>query len=264
MMRDGETMINQVIPVTLADGFVVEAVYYGSGTLCLSTQVGCAIGCPFCASGSKGFFRNLTLDEINLQVAVAKERFKPERITLSGIGEPLRNWSVVKLFMQSSDIPVSITTTGTPLNRFKELLSLAHNGVMLSLHSGVVKTHQHLIPKGPNLKELMVTLSEEWQQLSRNNKRKIGINYLVVEGLNDMEEEVVAMAAIMKCFPEATLHLLLCNLVEHSEFKSPSDERLQEMYRFFRDQGIHCRRANRWRRKSDGGCGTLMVSALTD
>ncbi len=255
-------MENQVIPVHLADGYVVESVFYGSGTLCISTQVGCAVGCPFCASGSKGFFRNVTMEEVLQQIKAAEETSHPERVTLSGIGEPLHNWKVTQALIETSGWPVSVTTTGFPLKRFRALLHLPHNGVMVSLHSAVSSTHQRLVPKGPDCDELLACLREEWQRLSRNKKRKIGINYLLLEGINDSPEELEAMAEVMRSLPEATLHLLLCNPMEGSTFRSPPDEQLLEIYHFFREQGIHCRRANSWRRKEDGGCGTLMVRGL--
>jgi len=257
-----ETQANRVFPITLSDGIVVEAVYYGSGTLCISTQAGCAVGCPFCASGSKGLFRNLTLEEVTQQIEHASKSCVPKRLTLSGIGEPLHNWHVTKTLLETHTLPTSITTTGFPLKRLRKLLHLPHNGIMLSLHSAIASTNQQLIPKGPGCQALLELLQEEWPKLSRNKKRKMGFNYLLIEGVNDSEAELHAMAKWMQYFPEATLHLLLCNTVEHAIYKSPPDERLQDIYHFFRTQGIHCRRANSWRRKQDGGCGTLMVREL--
>tara|TARA_B100000609_G_scaffold199511_1_gene203540 strand:- start:18908 stop:19810 length:903 start_codon:yes stop_codon:yes gene_type:complete len=256
------TKENKVIPIQLDDGKVVEAVFYGSGTLCLSTQVGCVVGCPFCASGAKGFFRHLTFDEMMTQIEVATNLCTPERITLSGIGEPLHNWDVTKQLIEDFALPVSVTTTGSPLKHLRKLLQLPHNGVMLSLHSAIEATHKQLIPRGPSCEGLLQTLKEAWPTLSRNKKRKLGINYLLIDGINDSQQELDAMADVMRSFPEVTLHLLLCNTVEHATFRSPPDERLQEIHQFFRDQDIHCRRANSWRRKEDGGCGTLMVRGL--
>lgn len=257
-------MTNRVIPIKLADNFVVEAVYYGSGTLCISTQVGCAVGCPFCASGAKGFFRNLSLDEVLVQIESARKECVPERITLSGIGEPLHNWKVAKQIIESLDLPVSVTTTGYPFNRLRELLSSPHNGVMLSVHSAIPVTHKQLVPRGPDVDELFQVLREEWGKLSRNKRRKVGFNYLLVDGVNVSNVELEAMQNWMSHFPEATLHLLLCNNVDHANFRSPSDDRLQDIYRQFREKGINTRRANNWRRREDGGCGTLMVRGLSE
>lgn len=259
---EAKQLENDVLPVALSDGFVVESVYYGSGTLCISTQVGCAVKCPFCASGSKGLFRNLTFEEVMHQIEVGREAKRPKRVTLSGIGEPLHNWRVTKALLESLDLPVSVTTTGSPIRRFRELLSLPHNGVMLSFHSAIPSTHKRLIPKGPDCEELLSVLEEEWVKLSRNKRRKVGFNYLLLEGINDTHRELEAMASVMSKFSDATLHLLLCNQVEHAEFQSPPDERLQEVYHYFRERGINCRRANTWRRKEDGGCGTLMVRGI--
>jgi len=63
-----DTEENRVLSIPLADGHLVEAVSYGSGSLCLSVQVGCAMGCPFCASGQKGLFRNLAAGELVQQL----------------------------------------------------------------------------------------------------------------------------------------------------------------------------------------------------
>ena len=258
---------NLLIPVKLADGLTVETVYYGSGTLCLSTQAGCALRCPFCASGSRGLLRNLSLDELLLQVDNARAQgVIPRRVTLSGIGEPLHNPEAVRAFLAWSRqcaLPVSLTTTGGPLERLEDILDGPHNGIMISLHAGTAAVHRRLVPGGPDYDRLWELLWRYRTNLSRRRGRKIGINYLLLSGVNDTGDELEALTTRMRSFPEATVHLLTVNPVLGSGFSSPCEKGFAEAHRRLRDGGIHVRRANAWRRESRGGCGTLMVDRLS-
>lgn len=249
--------------IPLEDGLGVEAVYYGSGTLCLSSQAGCGVGCPFCASGAKGLLRNLTLAELQHQLSwVRNQGIHPRALTLSGIGEPLHNAEVVRQFLCSSQVaglPVSLTTIGAPLGRLEEFLLLAHNGLMLSLHAGLAATHRRLIPAGPDFGRLFALLNAIWPQLSRRRRRKIGINYLLLQGVNDSQQEMDALLERLRPFPELTLHLLSCNPVAGSSFVSPPAAMQQHWYQTLSAAGLHVRRPNRWRRQSLGGCGTLVA-----
>lgn len=254
---------NQRFLVPLSDGLQVEAVYYGSGTLCLSCQAGCAVGCPFCASGAKGLLRNLTLAELEHQLAWARHHgVIPRALTLSGVGEPLHNAAVARDFLltnQAAGLPVSLTTIGVPLPRLEEFLLLPHNGLMLSLHAGLAATHKRVIPQGPEFADLLALLKAVWPRLSRRRQRKIGINYLLLQGVNDSQEELCALQQQLRPFPELTLHLLSCNPVPGSDYASPTAAWQEHWYQSLLAGGLHVRRPNRWRRQSLGGCGTLVA-----
>lgn len=253
---------NQKFLVPLADGLAVESVWYGSGTLCISSQVGCAVGCPFCASGFGGWHRNLLLEELLLQIEAAQDRgLLLQRVTVSGVGEPLHNPQVLASFVdhcRRQVLPVSLTTTGSPLSVLRDVLSLPHNGLMLSMHAGTAPTHRCLIPHGPDLDALWCLLEDAWPGLSRRKRRKIGINYLLLAGCNDSFDELSALADRLRLLPELTLHLLTCNPVPGSPFVSPSAVQVNAVQAFFAAQGLNVRRPNRWRTSSEGGCGTLL------
>lgn len=246
----------------------MEAVYYGSGTLCLSSQAGCGLDCPFCASGSRGLLRNLTLAELAAQAVQAQATgLEPRRLTLSGIGEPLHNFSAVTRFMEDCrkiGLPVSVTTTGADLRSLARLLSLDHNGVALSLHAGSGPIHRRLVPRGPAYDRVWDLLHGMWPALSRRRRKKIALNYLLLQGINDTDEEVAALAGRLRTLPEISVHLLQCNPVPGSSYASAPSRRREEIFQTWTAAGINVRRANPWRRQESGGCGTLFISRLEE
>ncbi|MEW6221187.1 MAG: radical SAM protein [Thermodesulfobacteriota bacterium] len=254
---------NHLLPVRLADGLLVEAVFYGTGTLCLSTQAGCAMGCPFCAAGRGGFARNLSQEELAAQVSAARQRgYEPARLTLSGMGEPLANPAAVIPFLveqHRQGLPVSLTTTGRPLSQLAAFLRLPHNGLMLSMHSADAVTHRRLVPAGPDFAALWDLLAACWPLLSRRQRRRLGASYLLLAGVNDRDQDLVALKDRLQPFRELTVHLLLPNPVPASPFRPSPASVVAHWHQALRGRGIHVRRANCWRRERTGGCGTLFL-----
>src|SRR5690606_8501940 len=107
---------NRRFGVALAGGGSVEAVLYRGDSLCISTQVGCAVACPFCASGANGLERPLSLEELCAEVQLVRARgHQIARVTLSGVGEPLHNFGPVVAFLDwaaKEGLRVSLTTSG--------------------------------------------------------------------------------------------------------------------------------------------------------
>jgi len=259
-MNHSSSNIRLLVP--LRDGLSVEAVYYGSATLCLSTQAGCGIGCPFCASGAKGLRRNLTSAEIAGQVAAACARgLIPRRLTLSGIGEPLHNRAAVADFMDDSKLPVSLTTTGGSPAVLAAALHWPHNGLMLSRHAGSEDLHRRFVPPAPPLEDLAATVSRGLAGLSRRRRRHLGVNYLLLAGSNDHRAELDRLLSLAAAWPEATIHLLACNPVPGRAFVSPPTDQFDACYTYLKSRHPHVRRPNSWRRQSEGGCGTLVLHA---
>jgi len=257
---------NRKFLVPLTDGLAVEAVWYGSGTLCVSSQVGCAVGCPFCASGRGGLRRNLSGGELLLQVEAARRLgAAPLRVTVSGVGEPLHNPAAVVAFIEAcrrQRLPVSLTTTGAPLSLLRDFLSLPHNGLMLSVHAGTAATHRRLVPRGPGLEALWSLLAQALPALPRRRRRKVGINYLLLQGQNDSLDELSALAERLVPLPELTLHLLTCNPVAGSSYASPAPAQIDAVHELLSAKGLNVRRPNRWRVSAEGGCGTLLAGCV--
>jgi 23S rRNA (adenine2503-C2)-methyltransferase len=258
---------NRRYVIGLDDGSRVEAVLYRGDSLCVSSQVGCAVGCPFCASGAKGFARNLSLDELEGQVAVVRARVGHEavrRITVSGVGEPLHNHRVVAEFAHRSragGTAVSITTSGGPLERLREWLSLPHNGISLSIHAGTEAIRARTVPRGPALAPLFALLDDEVPKLTRQRRRKLGLGYLLLAGLNDDPTEIDEFLARARPLG-LKVYLYRYNPVPTSAQAPTSEAHYQAVFERMVAAGLDVRRSSQARIERNGGCGTLVAQAM--
>lgn len=257
---------NRKFALRLEDGAQVEAVVYRGDSLCISSQVGCAVGCPFCASGANGFGRNLSVDELQAQVDLVRTVAPGvERVTVSGIGEPLHNHANVAAFVRQSHaagLPVSLTSSGGPLSRLAEWFELPHNGLTLSIHAGTEAVRAKTVPRGPALDPLFATLEDLLPAASQRRKRRLALAYLLLPGLNDDDAEIDAF--IERVAPLGILvHLYAYNPVPTSSQERASDQRFQAVHAKMRDAGLELRRSSQARIEATGGCGTL-VAVRTD
>lgn len=252
---------NRRFVVELEDGARVEAVVYRGDTLCISSQVGCAVACPFCASGARGFGRNLKFEELVGQLqAVQGLGVQLARITVSGVGEPLHNPALPEFITHCRDVRIgpSLTTTGGPLSRLRPLLHSHHNGITLSVHAGTEATRRRMVPNGPSLADLFALLHEEVELMTGRRKRRLALAYLMVAGLNDSAEELAAFAELARPLP-FTIHLFDYNPVPTSPFEQVSRSAYEQAYQQLMDAGLRVRMSSQARLQKNGGCGTLVA-----
>ncbi len=254
--------VNARYLVHLDDDASVEAVRYRGDTLCLSTQVGCAVGCPFCASGANGLQRPLTEEELRFQVEAAEEVAGPlERLTLSGVGEPLHAHRATRPFVEwarGRGLPTSLTTSGGPTERLREWLHAPHNGLTISCHAGTEATRARLVPRGPALAELFETLAAEHPRMTNKRKKKTALAYLLLAGENDTDAEVDAF--LERALPLGfRVHLYGYNPVPTSTHRGPSGATFDRVEERMRAAGARVVRSSRARRRPNGGCGTLVA-----
>lgn len=253
--------LNRRFVVGLADGARVEAVLYRGDSLCVSCQVGCAVGCPFCASGANGLARPLSLDELCGQVeAVEALGERIARVTLSGVGEPLHNAAVPDFiaWCRERRIAPSLTTSGGPIGRLRQLLHAPHNGLTISVHAGREGTRARVVPRGPTLEPLFEALHEEVPRLSRSRQRKVALAFLAVADLNDADAEIDAFIA--RAFPLGLwVHLYAYNPVPTSHHRPVTRERYEAIYRRMSAAGLRVRMSCKARVEPNGGCGTLVA-----
>jgi len=222
----------------LNDGALIESVLLTAPTddgdirktICISTQVGCAQGCKFCASTQNGFKRNLTSDEIISQFITFTERkekrFIFENVVVMGMGEPLANLenvlNALKILNENFAFGarrITISTAGLA----DKILHLAQIDfpyrLAVSLHATSDEIRNQIMPinKKFPLKELFDAL----KIFSQKSKRMITLEYILIESLNDSLESAKSLAKIAKNL-HAHVNLIPYNTVEELDWKRPS------------------------------------------
>ena len=260
-----EDKLNRLLEVETDDSYTVEAVYYRGDTLCVSTQLGCPVRCSFCASGREGLIRNLSYKEIILQYELATlDGLNIKNIAFAGIGEPLLNWENTKKafnYFKEKGLKCSFYTTGFPTKNFKELLSLNHNGITLSLHSVYDDKRKELIPYGEPIDKILTIFKEHLDTLSNRKRKQYSLGYLLIKDVNDSDEELEKLAEISKWLGVG-ISLLKYNEIEGIPYKTTSDEDYERAFLKLKSLGIRTTLSNRYRTRKIGGCGTLMINRL--
>lgn len=255
---------NEKIAVRLDDGAEVEMVVYRGDTLCVSSQVGCAVRCPFCASGANGLGRHLSAGELRAQVDLAETLgFSLRRLTVSGVGEPLHNAENVRAFVtaqHAARVPASLTTSGGTTERLRDALAVwPHNGLTISIHAGTENTRSRLVPHAPGLDAIFGLLRETVPTLSGHRRKKLALAYLLVAGENDDEREVTTFAERAAGLGLA-IHLYAYNPVPTSGARRSDDAVYRARYDDLRRAGLVVRMSSRARVEANGGCGTLVAT----
>ena len=208
------------------DGFLVEAVILriksGRTSLCVSTQVGCAVRCRFCATGRGGLQRNLEAGEIIDQLVQANRLLQPEgrqvrNIVFMGMGEPFHNETAVREAVERfrspawfgiSDRHLTISTVGIPeaMRRWREQLPQVYQA--LSLHSARQEIREQLIPLARQYP--LDDLRRAMLDIAAGSDRRLMIEYLMLDGLTDTDADLTALAAWLEGIP-AHLNLIRYN-----------------------------------------------------
>jgi 23S rRNA (adenine2503-C2)-methyltransferase len=260
-----------------ADGQPVEAVLLMSrsrATVCASTQVGCAVGCPFCASGRRGLTRDLSAEEMVDQVLAFARRLRgsDHRVTnvvFMGMGEPFHAYDETLRACRLLNDPagfdlgaraISVSTAGVVpgIDRFAgESLQL---NLAVSLHAGTDELRDRLVPL--NRRWPLDELFAACERYVTRTRRKLLFEYVVLAGVNDGEDQALALAARLRR-PLYHLNLIAYNETG-GEFRRPSTARLAAFRHRLEHAGVRCTL-----RRSPGGdieaaCGQLALRARED
>lgn len=247
--------------VGLADGQQVEATELPREGLCVSTQVGCAVGCRFCMSGRDGLVRQLGSAEIVAQVVLARARRQLRKVVFMGIGEPAHNLDNV---LEAIDLlgtlggighkELVLSTVGD-LRLFERLpQQRVLPALALSLHSTDGARRAQLLPRAPAVDP--ATLIEAADAYARSSGYPVQVQWTLLQGVNDGDDERKGLVRLLHG-RRMMLNLIPYNTVAGSGFQRPEWARAAEFTRQLNRAGILTRLRRSAAQEVDGGCGQL-------
>lgn len=259
-----------------ADGGTFSAVFLpgkakdeedtGRYALCISTQVGCAWGCVFCASGRVRFDRNLSPGEIIEQVLWAEETTgqKISNILYMGMGEPLANYENVLTSLRTFRSPlafnlgarrVTLSTCGLVPQIEKLAAEAPKINLAISLHAADDETRKKILPKSSHwaIKDL---LKAAWDFQRGMGDIRVTFEYILLKGVNDSERESQRLSNLLRG-KKAWVNLIVYNPVPGLPYEMPSDASVETFAKVLKDRGIFVRVRRPQGRDIQAGCGQL-------
>ena len=237
----------------LADGEAVECVLIPEKdhyTGCLSTQVGCAMGCGFCATGMLGFRRNMTPGEMLGQVLVARQYLLDKGETLAlrnlvfmGMGEPLLNYENLIKTLESLHHPqgldfssrrITVSTAGVK----RHLLELGKTGLCalaVSLHAPTQEQRERIMPGAAKLP--LGELIELLRQIPLKPRESLTFEYLLLSGVNDADADARELVRLLSRV-KAKVNLIVYNATPGLPFRQPSPERVFAFQEILKAKGL--------------------------
>ena len=262
----------------LSDGNLIESVlipaspalYGGSSdrrTICISTQVGCAYGCKFCASGLEGFSRNLRPNEIVDQI-IAIERESGEKIdnvVFMGMGEPLANFSNLMRAIRIINAPwalgigarhITVSTSGLA----PEIKKLADEALQIrlaiSLHAAIDQVRNQIMPI--NRRYNIETLLSACDYYAARKKQRLTFEYILIAGVNDADDQAYLLARHARRL-SAKVNLIPYNTVEDLPWSRPSRNRQEKFLSILRAHKIAATLRREKGHDIDAACGQLRL-----
>jgi len=261
--------------VTYEDGESIETVLMrhedNRNTVCVSSQVGCPMGCAFCATGTMGFKRNLSSDEIVMQVLffqryLKKFGAKVSNIVFMGMGEPMRNYdevlSAVRIFNDKDKFNIairriSISTCGV----VEGINKLAEEGLQvnlaISLHAPNDALRDKLMPinKLYPLDKVLKAVNDYMIKTGR----KVMFEYLMIQNVNDSKEYANELINVLK---KNLSGVFMVNLIPYNEtgmFQASDSKAINSFKKILEDSGIEATQRFRFGRDVDAACGQLKI-----
>jgi 23S rRNA (adenine2503-C2)-methyltransferase len=247
--------------VELADGQTVESVLLPRDGVCVSTQVGCAVGCVFCMTGRSGLLRQVGSAEIVAQVVLARLRRPVKKVVFMGMGEPAHNLdnvleAIVLLGTAGGIGHKSLVFSTVGDRRVFDALprSPVKPALALSLHSTRADLRASLLPRAPRIDpDELVELGEAY---ARATGYPIQYQWTLLEGVNDGDDELDGIVRLL-AGKYAIMNMIPYNAVDGLAFRRPADERARDIVRSLSRRGILTKLRQSAGQDVDGGCGQL-------
>jgi len=252
--------------VGLHDGQSVESVLLPRDGLCVSSQVGCAVGCVFCMTGREGLIRQVGSAEIVAQVALARTLQPVKKVVFMGMGEPAHNLDQV---MEAIDLLGTVGNIGhknlvfstvgdtrvferLPQGRVKPALAL-------SLHTTRPELRAQLLPRAPRFDPQ--DLVDAGEAYARATGYPIQYQWTLLEGVNDSDEEIEGIVRLLKG-KYALMNMIPYNAVPDLPYARPSWARAAEIARSLHQRGVLTKLRQSAGQDVEGGCGQLRARGL--
>lgn len=253
--------------VQLPDAEKVESVFIPSedrNTLCVSTQVGCKMGCRFCATAYQGFTRNLKSWEIVEQLLSIPTPEPVTNIVLMGMGEPLDNYDEVMRALAIFQDPmgpkigkkhITLSTVGlTP--KIQKFVDTNLGNLAISLHGTTDEQRAEIMPV--NRKYPIGELMETCRTLKFKGRKRATFEYLLIRDFNDSDEDAKRLAKLVSTFP-CKINLLAYNENPYIQFKRPSEERVLAFQAILLEKGLTATYRRSRGRDIAAACGQLRI-----
>jgi 23S rRNA (adenine2503-C2)-methyltransferase len=251
--------------VGLHDGQAVETVLLPRDGVCVSSQVGCAVGCQFCMTGKDGLLRQVTSGEIVAQVVLARRMRPVKKVVFMGMGEPAHNLDnvleAIELLGVEANIPhknLVFSTVGDP-RAFERLpLGRVKPALALSLHTTKPALRAELLPRAPRL--LPAELVEFGERYARLTGYPIQYQWTLLEGVNDGQDELDGIVALLRG-KYAILNMIPYNTIPGLAFRRPGWDKARAIAASLHARGVLTKLRDSAGQDVEGGCGQLCARA---
>jgi 23S rRNA (adenine2503-C2)-methyltransferase len=252
--------------VELGDGQTVESVLLPRDGLCISSQVGCAVGCLFCMTGRSGLLRQLGSAEMVAQVALARARRPVRKVVFMGMGEPAHNLDAVleaiALLGTAGNIGhknLVFSTVGDPRVFERLPRERVKPALALSLHTTKAQLRERLLPRAPRMTP--DELVEAAEAYARATGYPVQYQWTLLEGVNDGADEIEGIVRLLSG-KYGVLNMIPFNHGDGLDFRRPAWERAAEIARTLHRRGILTKLRQSAGQDVDAGCGQLRVRAV--
>lgn len=251
----------------LHDGNCIEMVFIPErtrGTLCVSSQVGCALNCSFCSTGKEGFNRNLELSEIIGQVWLARDRgHNITNVVMMGMGEPLLNYQPVidamRLMMNDcayglSKRRVTLSTSGV-VPKMEQLKRDCDCALAVSLHAPTNSLRDELVPLNKKYPlETLIPVCANYYP--KGSKRVVTFEYVMLDGVNDSLQEAQALVQLLAGVP-CKINLIPFNPFPKTHYQTSSETSVLQFQQYLIKAGFNTRVRRTRGDDVEGACGQL-------
>ena len=247
--------------VELVDGQTVESVLLPRDGVCVSTQVGCAVGCVFCMTGQDGLIRQVGSAEIVAQVVLARQQRTVKKVVFMGMGEPAHNlenvMEAIDLLGTLGDIGhknLVFSTVGDPRVFERLPQGPVKPALALSLHTTDARLREELLPRAPRMEPAeLVELAEAY---ARATGYPIQYQWTLLEGINDSEAELEGIVRLL-AGKYGLLNMIPYNTNEGLPYQRPSWDKARAIARRLTQAGVLTKLRDSAGQDVDGGCGQL-------